>query len=209
VIAIVVILAVILIPVAGHVRSLASESQCSSNLRAIGAATLLYLPDHKNCFPDGGVNGSDRWIQKLYPYIAEGQDPARAYANPVFHCPLTNPSSYNTGNGNGNGCYGMNRVLSDVYGDTGNRGIQIPFPYANLRNPARFLYIAEKSCTDFSDAGPVLKRALYPAVPTEADMYPTLPGGVAANHNGTALYLMADGHVLALKKFIGGDAYQP
>jgi prepilin-type N-terminal cleavage/methylation domain-containing protein/prepilin-type processing-associated H-X9-DG protein len=210
VITIIGILAAILIPVVGHARSLARKTHCISNLRSIGAATHLYLPDNKNCFPDGGTSGADRWPHKLSPYIAAGQDPALAYSYPVFHCTLTATSAYKAGTGTeSSGCLGMNRVLSDKYGDAGNRGIPIPFPYSSLRAPSRFLYIAEKSCHDFSDPGPTLKRVLYPAEPTEADMYPTLPGGVAANHNGSALYLMADGHVLALAKFIGGDAYQP
>src|SRR5690606_19684225 len=50
VIAIIGILAAILIPVVGKVRSSAKAAMCMSNLRQIGTATFMYLNDHDDRF---------------------------------------------------------------------------------------------------------------------------------------------------------------
>ncbi len=51
VIAIIGILAAIIIPTVGKVRSTARRSQCASNLRQIGMAFLLYAQENKNTLP--------------------------------------------------------------------------------------------------------------------------------------------------------------
>lgn len=85
VIAIIGILAAILIPVTGKVRSSARFAKCSSNIRQIGMAMLRYADEHKNTFPAGwGGNTIGSWStalvnQKYLPRI--GTD------NSVFVCP--------------------------------------------------------------------------------------------------------------------------
>ena len=48
VIAVIGVLAGILIPVTSAVRNKARSTSCLSNMRQVGAASLLYLNDHKN-----------------------------------------------------------------------------------------------------------------------------------------------------------------
>lgn len=69
VIAIIGILAAILIPVVGRVRESARAGGCTSNLRQVAQATLLYAADHEDRLPpvwNGGWN--DYWVTELADY---------------------------------------------------------------------------------------------------------------------------------------------
>ncbi len=98
VIAIIGILAAILIPVVGTVRAKARVATCSSNLRQIGSAMLLFAQDNKQRFPakfQRGYNGPDPSnsvtpAYALMPYLnMEGQlglPPKPSHAG-VWICP--------------------------------------------------------------------------------------------------------------------------
>ncbi|EIP96781.1 prepilin-type N-terminal cleavage/methylation domain-containing protein [Opitutaceae bacterium TAV1] len=202
VITIIGILAAILIPVVSRVRGSAKRTTCVSNLRQIGSATFLYMQDNRDLMPDGGANGSQRWLHQLSPYMS-GIDPTDAYRTPLFHCSITPRELYappGGSSGNGTGCFGQNDTLSRLRQRT-DPEIPKGLPYSKIRTPSRFLHIAEKAW-DKNAGGAWLDR-------NATGMAPDVPNGVAANHDGTALYLMADGHVLALKEWIGADAYTP
>jgi prepilin-type N-terminal cleavage/methylation domain-containing protein/prepilin-type processing-associated H-X9-DG protein len=92
VIAIIGILAAILIPTVGRVRSSARTSQCASNLRQIGSATLLYANDNRGAFP------RQRWdyVYDLWPYVTasgrplptiSGNDLPPDLRGTIFECP--------------------------------------------------------------------------------------------------------------------------
>jgi prepilin-type N-terminal cleavage/methylation domain len=90
VIAIIGILAAILIPTVGRVRSKARTAQCVSNLRQIGLACLLYADDHKGLLPVHGGSSltptSEKnwnWNRKITPYM--GMDTVSARSR--FNCP--------------------------------------------------------------------------------------------------------------------------
>lgn len=100
VIAVIGILAAILIPVAGKMRSSANRATCSSNLRRIGVATLMYVQDNKNSMPYphwGGVSATatiDQYGFKslaghLLPYMYPGRPTvSTAWQKvPEFACP--------------------------------------------------------------------------------------------------------------------------
>jgi len=72
VIAIIGILAAILIPTVGAVRSSAKQAQCISNLRQLGIALASFAQDHKGAFPStthGSLAVTDSWIFTLQPYV--------------------------------------------------------------------------------------------------------------------------------------------
>jgi len=59
-------------PMIAGERGRAQQTACSSNLKQLGLALLMYLQDHDNWLPDEG------WVEAVYPYINN-----RA----VFTCP--------------------------------------------------------------------------------------------------------------------------
>ncbi|MDR1283789.1 MAG: type II secretion system GspH family protein [Opitutaceae bacterium] len=223
VIVIIGILAAILLPVIGRVRSAARKSTCISNLRQIGVATYLYIEDNQGRMPDGGRGSAvspaewlpqdtrnARWPHQLQPYVS-ARNP-QGYQNPLFHCPLTEPSIYTQNIDPGRGCYGMNKRLIDALPSEqyfrSQRDVPAGMPYNQISNPSRFLYLAEKAALDASVTGPTLKyQGTFPNL--TGGLHPEVPDGIARNHDGIALHLMADGHVVALKDWIGAGAYLP
>src|SRR5690625_4445855 len=81
VIAIIGILAAILIPVVGKVRSQAHTARCVSNLREIGAASVAYSVDNRDRLPEAGHaslphrmtggDGRDMVEDFVIPYLAD------------------------------------------------------------------------------------------------------------------------------------------
>jgi len=61
VIAIIAILAAILFPVFARAREKARQASCTSNLKQLGLAMLMYVQDYDNCFPDSRVVSGGRW----------------------------------------------------------------------------------------------------------------------------------------------------
>jgi len=137
VIAIVGVLAAIIIPVVYKVRENARASQCTSNLRAVSSALLLYATENKNQLPAVATtwyppaNQKDSWLYKAWPYAGYQQaqldkdwtvlralDPVER--SNIFICPSTQRSKLDTPvykapiNPNVF-CYGLN-VLSDDAG---------------------------------------------------------------------------------------------
>lgn len=69
VIAIIGILAAILIPVVGRVRESARTARCTSNLREVSQATLLYAEENDDRLPAVWSGGwDDYWVISLAPY---------------------------------------------------------------------------------------------------------------------------------------------
>jgi prepilin-type N-terminal cleavage/methylation domain-containing protein len=72
VLAIIGILAAILIPVVGKVRTVASKSVCTGNLRQLSAASLLFANDHKHQLPTRDTHGHrDSWA---HPHVYHQDD---------------------------------------------------------------------------------------------------------------------------------------
>jgi prepilin-type N-terminal cleavage/methylation domain-containing protein/prepilin-type processing-associated H-X9-DG protein len=86
VIAIIAILAAILFPVFARAREKARQSSCTSNLKQLGTALMMYAQDYDEMLMDtlmGRDTGTDKsrwfaWNATLMPYVANGQ---------VFVCP--------------------------------------------------------------------------------------------------------------------------
>lgn len=135
VIAIIVILMAILFPVFAQSREMARQAVCAANLRQLGQAVALYVPDYDELFPPSqlppmGANTS--WPTLVFPYIKnEG----------IFVCPSgeTSPARRDLGNGSsGNYCgttdsrFGFNSPFGAVHGDgsTHPRGLVNRLSYA-------------------------------------------------------------------------------
>ena len=74
VIAILAVLTGILFPVVGRMRQSAQATQCSSNLRQLQTATMLYVNEHNGTFPRnrGSLNVTDvAWWQEIFPYCPD------------------------------------------------------------------------------------------------------------------------------------------
>ena len=112
VIAIIGILAAILIPVVSQVRESARTAQCTSNLRQLHTAFMLYADEYNGRLPYGGNNNvlrfSDgpinvRWNGALFPYVQRPSDMTAAQrarylydfsdqAPTIFRCPSVDES---------------------------------------------------------------------------------------------------------------------
>src|SRR5438552_3575118 len=106
VIAIIAILAAILFPVFAQAREKARAISCTSNLNQIGKATMMYVQDYDESYPNGwGAkdSGLSMWRVAIQPYIQRYGNPADpvGYSQPgtsygVFQCPDQpgSPQSY-------------------------------------------------------------------------------------------------------------------
>ena len=105
VIAIIAILAAMLFPVFAKVREAANRTTCSSNLRQLGNAMMMYIQDYDERFPE--ANFSDNLLNfppEVHPYSLKQVLFPYVKSNDVFYCPTMRaqpgraadyPSDYN------------------------------------------------------------------------------------------------------------------
>ncbi|WP_052360766.1 prepilin-type N-terminal cleavage/methylation domain-containing protein [Geminisphaera colitermitum] len=84
VIAIIGILAGITIPTVSRVRKSAHRATCTSNLRQIGVALLVYANENKSEFPSGG-----NWDTQIAPHVGIAENQQNRFW-PLFFCPMDN-----------------------------------------------------------------------------------------------------------------------
>ena len=171
-IAILGVLAGLLIPVTGAVRNKARAAQCLSNLRQVGAASLLYVNEHRGRLPSVShlrLDGlSYSWTETLQLYVGPhfiGRCPAR----PEHLAKVT---------------YGWNDLLVTPAGE----GVR----FGACRTPSATLMLAEipddytAEHIHFSGAA----RGVTPAF---------FRSNVRVDvHGSTSNYLFVDGHVAPL-----------
>jgi prepilin-type N-terminal cleavage/methylation domain-containing protein/prepilin-type processing-associated H-X9-DG protein len=96
VIAIIGILAAIIIPTVGRVRESARAAQCSSNLRQITMALMLYASDHRDVLPSGtrdkrpdesGSGTKVPWTKEIGRYLPQRGNTTTATEHIIFVCP--------------------------------------------------------------------------------------------------------------------------
>lgn len=98
VIAIIAILAAILFPVFSRAREKARQASCTSNLKQIAMAHLMYAQDYDEMLPSHGDDTVGPWPMMVLPYVKNDQ---------IFHC----PSARNYGHlliGSSDLSYGLN-----------------------------------------------------------------------------------------------------
>lgn len=82
VVAIIAVLAAILLPALQRAKEASRRSLCLANLRQIGAATLMYADDNRNCFPNYGYAANE-----LLRYLAYKDINALYNESHIFFCP--------------------------------------------------------------------------------------------------------------------------
>jgi prepilin-type processing-associated H-X9-DG protein/prepilin-type N-terminal cleavage/methylation domain-containing protein len=136
VIAVVGVLAGILVPVVSAVRAKARSTQCLSNMRQVGTASLLYLSDQKGRLPssshDRNPDGTSRsWRETL-----------KTYLGPTFigRCPARPDHPHDV-------TYGWNDFLTNPSGPSAGQGIL----FNACRQPSATLMLAEVTDEGISD----------------------------------------------------------
>ena len=188
VIAIIAILAAILFPVFARAREKARQASCSSNLKQLQLAVLMYAQDYDELLPDeqyrivgdGNQAGDASWRGVLVPYVRNAQ---------LFICASHRPSApVFDGRHNDqlmNGSYAINDAYQGVDGD-------LPPPpgppkgrsLAEIWDASSVIFLVESDGR--SDDILSAARTSYPWTPTAA---------WSRRHNEGANYAFVDGHV--------------
>jgi len=217
VIAIIAILAAILFPVFARARENARRSSCQSNMKQLGLGFAQYTQDYDEKLPLG-VNGNlygQGWAGQIYPYVKNTQ---------IYTCPSDTTTASSAGDSVVS--YAYNVVI--IRSDAGGLGPSI----AALQAPTKTLMLFECSGiparpANGSDASN--QNGNYSAIGEGGGLYayttissgggtyatgwlgartPSSTGHAAqwpdreGRHLETSNFLMADGHVKALR----GDA---
>jgi prepilin-type N-terminal cleavage/methylation domain-containing protein/prepilin-type processing-associated H-X9-DG protein len=207
VIAIIAILAAILFPVFAQAREKARQSVCSSNLKQLGTAIMLYVQDYDESYPCYSTWPSEavHWYEMIDPYV-KGRD----FKSSIYSCPSIEKRVLG---GNTSSGYGVNYLHVIQYPAPFDAGYKKelkwwdsslhvgPATMARLARPADIIMIADAE----QDCGPE-KGGGWAAVYCPIDL-PKGPSwasgacvdktwGTAKRHSGGGNYLMADGHAI-------------
>jgi prepilin-type N-terminal cleavage/methylation domain-containing protein len=161
VIAIIAILAAILFPVFARAREAARKASCTSNLKQISTAFLMYSQDYDEMLPPWTANhcgvytGGAFALTYMYPnlvgpYVKNGVDPVSGALGGVWACPTTknqlgtiaNTYAYNYyALGGTSNCTGAG--LSAAYAPFDGPGSAYPAALASLGKPAETYLITD------------------------------------------------------------------
>ena len=175
VIAIIAILAAMLLPALSQAREKGRQASCTSNLKQLALAGVMYAMDFEERFPSHGCGWGTRsyeicYAAKIFPYLGSSEK--------VFSCPSR--TQHVTPGGWGNG-YGNN--LRYIAGRT-------PRKLAEVKSPSETIwycdavrgYVRAPACCGVTAVGPLCSN-------------PPTVDGIAWCHNGGAVFAWADGHV--------------
>lgn len=170
------VLMAILLPLINGVRMRADEIKCSTNLRSVGQAIMLYTQDHDNTLPyvisSSFIPGSSErhWRRAILPYV--GLRPtAQDVRNTPFICPPLYRMIEAAGGEPGIPNYGMNLYIENL-------------SLAVIEDPANTLLATEA-------------KLIHGVTPSErhyeGNMTSAVPGGKV--HRGGQNVLFVDGHI--------------
>jgi len=140
VIAIIAVLAAILFPVFARAREKARAASCTSNLKQLGLAVMMYAQDWDETLPVAfsGINWwQGTWKERVFPYVKNIQ---------VYACPSA-PTNVNPGPGHrpGTGPYGVNAYIGqDARGSEGAWA-----SLTEIEEPAQTIYLGENMDGDW------------------------------------------------------------
>jgi prepilin-type N-terminal cleavage/methylation domain-containing protein/prepilin-type processing-associated H-X9-DG protein len=159
VIAIIAILAAILFPVFAQAREKARTATCSSNLKQIGVAIVMYAQDYDETYPPANygpaASAGEHWYTLVEPYV-KANVPSRSVSNfaaeakSIWFCP-TYYWAYPDGTAGGSPgrSYASNWYLMPglALNESTLWGVDRPFPHvaalAQLPEPAQTVLVAE------------------------------------------------------------------
>ena len=174
VIVIIAVLAAVLLPMFNRMRDKARTSQCSGNLRSLGASIQLYAAENGGSLPFIGSDDFGRgvyWFNLIEPaYVLDPKKPSPS----CFHCPADTRPEWKAKPGGGLN-YGMNELL--------NRSRQSPatgLRLAAVQKPASTVLLTD---------------ATYWIYCPDSDGYFGGQDMSVRRHSGGANFLMVDGSV--------------
>lgn len=134
------ILATLAIAVIGNAREQGERAVCTSNLRQIMAATMMYMSDNDGVLPLVHKNAEgdySRWAPQLQRYFGDNWTGTKLASN-VFVCPADTVPRI--GSGGASPCsYGLNRHVH-INGDAENSTRR---PFTIIQDPARTILYGE------------------------------------------------------------------
>ncbi len=148
VIAIIAILAAILFPVFARAREKARQSSCSSNLKQLATAVLMYVQDYDERFPGSycalNPTGWGRWHTVISPYVQNEQ---------LFICPSEPDRDYDLSHAGGYGYNGYGTTASNGLGWRNKYSSQWAPLLAKVVYPAQMVMLGEPSAHTFDLRG--------------------------------------------------------
>jgi len=169
VIAVICILAALLLPAVGTVRSAANDTKCVSNLRQLGTGILAYTTDHVDTLPGpcpAAVGTSlissspNSLIYFLQPYLGLPKPTKTAYYPEILHCPAADAQAAQQGK------QWYNLTLMDAY--------------SNNDYPAGKRYITGGYILGYSDRTPALAPLHLASITSSINPAVKDPGGNTA-----------------------------
>lgn len=129
VIAIISILAAILFPVFARARENARRVSCMSNLKQMGLATMMYVQDYDETYPNGDLSNSGsvvntNWMELLQPYTKSKQ---------MYRCPSFVKARTDQLHRNG---YGANALIFRIQSGLSTTWNHVEMPDGTFFQPA-------------------------------------------------------------------------
>jgi prepilin-type processing-associated H-X9-DG protein/prepilin-type N-terminal cleavage/methylation domain-containing protein len=200
VIAIVSMLGSMAVPKLLSTRDRAKAVACASNLREIGMAVSLYAMDHAGQLPEAWNEPTKTpYTTLLEPYVSQVEESVKHDKKNVFVCPGNKLPPQIVDSTVGIYTYSMNIIL-------GNGTVRLP----QIKSPSTTFVFTDG--TQVTSNGNLASGSIYQpwqlfwvtdpnvSVPPDNDSDSSASGGsVRYRHAGAANFLMADGHVEAIK----------
>lgn len=219
VIAIIAILAAILFPVFAQAKAAAKKIACLSNMKQIGLASLMYITDNDDHYPQSKISDSQPQIDdnagqienpdngsvfaKILPYTGHGGQSTEdvMYQQKIFACP-SDPNPFDPA------CpdvinIGGPHVISYLI----NGHLVWGLPEGQVRRPADTIYYGERrSVAAGNPSQPAFCDDIYhwwfyPPINSAApanEMDP-VTGAIASRHNDASNWTFCDGHSKYMK----------
>jgi prepilin-type N-terminal cleavage/methylation domain-containing protein/prepilin-type processing-associated H-X9-DG protein len=205
VIAIIAILAAILFPVFAQAREKARQATCTSNLKQLGTAVMMYVQDYDETYPVyvHFPKHDFYWFDMVNPYVK-----AQHNRTSIFVCPSVRQQLVTT---NASGGYAANYLHVIMYPADFNWPKQLkwytarnngPATAASIARPAETIMVADSEADCGKEAGTPWAAIYCPIelAPKGPDWYKSVcidkTHALAKRHSGGGVYLMADGHAV-------------
>jgi prepilin-type N-terminal cleavage/methylation domain-containing protein/prepilin-type processing-associated H-X9-DG protein len=201
VIAIIGVLAAIIIPVVGKVRSTAKRTLCVSRLSAVAQMSMLYTHDNKGVFVNNGTTTATRWPIQMINYFPNAKKIYDASPEPKAKNFFENPASgaffkcptqtVEDGAEGAQGVFGLNNNIG------GNGTLPLRKVRASsVKAPSRLIVFGTTDGIGAADGGLSMNiNGPAPRATAEGYVGTTQRLGLAPNFGPQAVIAFADGHV--------------